>query len=710
MCIKTRKYHPLCWTTVENTALALFLSVFLLLIAAPITFSQALQNEVNLLEKGLEEKQKGNYQKTLEIWYEAKETLGEPDFRIAHEYIKLVTEEELKQYYQNATDLYFWGLAGSISSSEQQVLLDEITFLKPLIENRDYRNLKNKIEDANSQALSEIKNYWKNLDTTPLNSYNERLIEHWKRISFALKNYSLPGSDELDDRGFIYIKYGTPYFSKEGQLSYQQSLVHELLRRGIKTPSFGTANDRAVANAQRYNLETRIRQFHSYPNYEVWIYPDLTDNNENTIFIFGSQDGSNKYEKVKSIEDFIPSEAYRNQGQHNYSLSGSRGFGDRNSDESSDVQFDASRESLSNAEQVTINPALILQLMYYQQFSALDRYFGNSFDDMMDQYTNISNSSTSNMSHLAREFGTMYGNELVQRQSIAPTEKSEDKAQILSIPSETYTYRFLDENNEPYVKAYTNVDLEEALYYDLLKETNSLQSEVSNKYTLISGYLLKSNENNTLLEESNRKDIDSADETINIFDIPYEPNSQSVILSHELHKKSQLEDSTISQNTAYPSSLKGLVNETIKLPEPLNFEELALSDLIVGYSRPSEELITADDSLNFNLAHNRTIPEGSDLNLYYEIYNLEPDEEKDISEFTFHYTIRKESKVLGIFERYADDDTGITINHSISDDRFDNALSIKTSTLDEGKYHLEIEVEDQNSDEELSRTLAFKIQ
>lgn len=704
MGVNVRKYIPLSYL------LLAVLSISFLITAARVTFSQTQQTNINFYEKGLEEKKNKNFQEALDIWYQAKTTLDEPDFRIAQEYLKLVTGQKLKQYYQKATEIYYWGLSGKLSKVEQENLLKEITLLNPLLNNRDYRDFKKKIEERNSEALSEIKNVWDNLDPTPLNTYNERLIEHWERISYARNNYSSPNQNELDDRAYIYIKYGEPYYSKDGQLSYQQSLVYELLRQGIKTPSFGTANDRAVANAQRYNLETRVRQLHSYPHYEVWIYPDLTDSNENTIFIFSSQNGSNEYEKIKSIEDFIPSEAYRNQGQHNFSLSGSRGVsGINNSDGSSDVQFDASRESLNNAEQVTINPALILQLMYYQQFSALDQYFGSSFDDMMDRYISISNSTNSNMSQLAREFGTMYGNELVQRENAAPEEKSEDKSEIFSIPTEQYVYRFLDEDNKPYVKTYSVIYFTEALYYDLLKDTNSLQTGISDKYTLVNGYVLKSEQNTIVSKDTSQNTINSTKKIVNTFEIPYESSSQSLILSHELHKKSQLEDSNISQNTAYPRSLIALSNINTELPEPLDSEGLLLSDLIIGYSKPSDEISYSSDTLNFNIAHDKVIPVGSDLYLYYELYNLHPAESDEISKFTSHYKIRKESKVLGIFKKFSGDDTGITINNTVSDDRFNNVLSIKTSTLEEGKYHLDIEIEDQNSDQEIFKTLKFYI-
>lgn len=673
-----------------------FITLFSLLATYNAT-SQA-NEPINFLKKGLEQKKKGNYKKALNIWFQAKKTLKEPDFQIAQAYIELVSDLKLKKFYQQASDLYFWGLSGSVTNYEQKALLQEVKLLKPLIGFSKFKNYKTKIQNKNLDVLQEIEHFWDNLDPTPLNAYNERLLEHWERISSARNKFSLPNSKEIDDRGNIYIKFGEPFYIKDGQLLYQQGLVQRLLREGIDTPSFGSLADRDIATAQRYNLETRVRQLHSYPLYEVWIYRNLTDDHQNTIFMFGTRGNTNSFEKIQSIEDLIPSEAYRTHGQHNYSISSSGGSGSSGGD--TNTQFESSRQSRSSAGQVTISPALILQLIYYQQLSALDKYFGESFDEMMDQYIDRSNSPNSNFKNLAREFATIYGSKLVQIQNAAPQEKSTDKSDIPSITASNYSYRFLDKNNEPYLKAYSVIDVEDSYYYDLLSETNSLKNKTNYKYALISGYLLMDENNKKVITSMKRKTVTSPEEElVSIFEIPYQSNSESATLSHELHRVSQVSDSIISKNTTYSQSIKGLHNNKIELPKPLNKDELTLSDIIVSYSYSSEN--------NFTTAHNKNIPKGSNINLYYELYNLQPDK-KGISNYTFHYSIRKISKVLGIFKRYSDN-IEITTNNSVAGQSIRNNLSIETSMRPKGEYSLSIKIKDLNSGSRLTKTIAFTI-
>jgi len=665
------------------------------------------QSTQSIYKEGIVQKTQNNPIKALKSWYSAKKTLNEPDFRIAQACISLATQKDLNQYYQKASELYYWGLSGSISTDEQEALVKELNFIKPLIKYSVYRNLKKKIQHSDSTALGKLRQFWKKLDPTPLSPYNERLIEHWQRISFAQKNYSQTNSEKLDARGLTYVRYGTPQFKKSGILSYKSGLVHRLLLEGIQTPSFGNANDIAAARAQRFNLETRVRQLHNYPNYEIWIYRNLTDNSQSTIFLFGSEGGPNNFRRIKSVDDFIPNGAYKNVGQNNYSIT----ISDKKRDQTnSNVQFDAARRAQNIVKRIRITPALILQIMYYEQFAALDDYFGKSYNEMMDRFIDNANSPSSTFTGLEREFATIYGSKLQQIQSKAPKEKSKDKSNILSIPTKNYGYRYLDDENHPYLKIYSIIDIKKALYYDLLKNTNSLQSNINNRYALVSGYILKDEVNSQIRKRTKRVQIYSSNKTVVTFDILYQNQPQSATISHELHNIKDEDSTTISDNTPYPTSLKGLNNDTINLPNPLSTDKLIMSDLLLGYSDSTTEAKFSNNLTNIIIAHDKVIPKGKNLNLYYELYNLQPNDSSGISKFTFHYSIKKKHKGLGLFRKSPDNQISITINNSVADDSYQKLLSIKTPTLDAGNYELNIQIRDLNSEAEYSKTLGFEVQ
>lgn len=665
-------------------------------------------------QQGLNEQEKGNFEKALQVWSEAQQNLEEPDFRISHSYIKLVAKENLEDYYTNASEIYFWGLGGKLDDFEKKALLEELDYLSPLLERKRYREIEDRIQDSNSKVLKEIKNYWNSLDPTPLTEYNERLIEHWQRIIYAHNHFMKANGEELDDRADVYIKYGKPYYSKDGQLNYAPSFVTRILKEGIQTPSFASADQLAISSTQRMNLENRIRQYHEYPQYEVWIYRDLNEEVQNTVFMFGTRSGTSSFRRIQSVDDFIPSGAYRSYLQNNYSFSGQSfggAIGSGGSDEAErsrqSVQF--SNQNASQTSQTTLTPAVVLQLMYYQQFAALDAYFGNAFDQMMDRFINVSNSMGTSFKGLAREFDTMHGTKLVAIQSRAPNEKTTLFENLIEMPAKYYTYQFLNEQGEPYSKVFTEISLDEAGYYDMLKETNSLQTSLADRYSLIGGYEIRDETGEALKSKTRQTPVLALQTIENVYNIPHVEQSDEVLLSHELHSSDSLGVKKVSSGSLFPASLKGINNTKVEIGEPLERVGLQLSDLIVGYSyQDSEENEANRDSIDFNISHERVIPQGSDLSFYYELYNLQPKGTDEISEYSFEYSITKEKK--GLFGRREDALLSIEINNTVIGETDKNVIIIDTSNQESGEYQLNISIRDLNSNATFSRTQSFSIE
>lgn len=671
-------------------------------------------NSSDYFSRGLKQIEKNNYKKGLQIWKKAVSSLDEPDFRISQHFIRTVTKNDLRSYFKDASHIYYWGLEGEITEPEIEALVKELQFLKPLIGLKKYRKIKKLVKDRNNEGLAKIKQIWINADLTPLNNYNERLIEHWQRIAYSYEHFSDASNKDLDDRAFTYIKYGKPYYTRDGTLTYKASFVHRVIFEGVQPPSFASSMEIGIIKAQRYNLETRVRQLHRYPKFEIWIYKDLTDETQNTIFVFGNQGNSNELEKIRSISDFIPSDAYRNVGQHNYSTLHRKLTVNTNDDNKSDVAQESINSSNGFISQVTITPALILQMMYYDQFAAFDDYFGKAYNEMLDRYINLSNTPNVDMEGLAREFSTMHGAKLLQIQQSAPDEVSSFTKDVYNIPADYYTYRFLNNDNEPYLRVYSVLEIKNAVYHDqIVSGETQIDESATRDYLLLSGYNIDQPADSST-DYSNEEIISSPRKTVSISEIPFSNESEPVTLAFELHNAKQINDSTLHDNTPYSKSLKALGNYEFETPEPLNTSDLSTSDFIIGYSSKNEESDISknnDDPADFEIAHNKIIPSGTDLNLYYELYNLSM--EDNTANFSFEYTINKKSKRngflgLGIFKGKSDKKS-ITVNNTLDQDRYEGRLIIETSDRSEGKYVLDIKITDQTTGEELKKSINFEI-
>lgn len=121
-------------------------------------------------------------------------------------------------------------------------------------------------ESVTDDATSILREWWVTQDPAPSTPDNERLMTHLQRVRFALDNYQHdPSPAGYDDRGDIYVRYGSPYRQREILFNSMQFL------KKVVRPSVG------VARAD-------------FPDNEVWTYPHI-HNKGRFIFIDQGRDG-----------------------------------------------------------------------------------------------------------------------------------------------------------------------------------------------------------------------------------------------------------------------------------------------------------------------------------------------------------------------------------------------------------------------------------
>lgn len=234
----------------------------------------------------------GNVEQALKLWIAVRDSLsrGEgEDPRIGAAFIAAVAGEGLELYQEMATEMFYWGLSANTAAVEPyraEVLAEgRRTFV--LVDSllAEYWAERGR-EDPVALAL-EIERFWVERDPTPTTLVNERLLEHWKRVTDArtMFIYNRSSPFRTDDRGTFYVKYGTPDRISRGKLSvsrWEQDLI------GVP--------------------QEVIERYDKIPQYEIWRFGTLHPG-QFTYFMFGNLEGSGPFQHVEGLHKLIPSGA-----------------------------------------------------------------------------------------------------------------------------------------------------------------------------------------------------------------------------------------------------------------------------------------------------------------------------------------------------------------------------------------------------------------
>lgn len=300
----------------KSRSIYLFLTC-LFLSTAPV-FGQAQQ----AYQKGMEELYRGNTSQALDIWYDSYENSISVDSRTGIEFIRVVSANKMRNYYESATQMYYRAMTDGDGMESRVAVRQEIERLKPITGDGIFRQWMGWWNEEDAALGRDIKGFWVQNDPTPSNLTNERLIEHWQRIAEAKERFTknkktVYGTDE---RALIYIRYGEPDRSKNGILTLQSFNIQNWLRNQV-APDLSNEN-RSPDNMEDANreviqrLQNAIYEFHRYPEYEIWFFDQVWQpQNQPIIFLFGTDVRNDEFALQTSLEDFIPERAFYAEGK-----------------------------------------------------------------------------------------------------------------------------------------------------------------------------------------------------------------------------------------------------------------------------------------------------------------------------------------------------------------------------------------------------------
>ena len=656
-------------------------------------------------DRGLEEIYRGNVSQALDIWYDAY--MADPsvgvDSRIGFEFIQVVTERNMRSYFESATAIYYRALTDGVGAESRVALRQEVDRLQPVIGDGIHRQWTEWWNQRSDRLGIDMRGYWVQQDPTPADGINERLIEHWMRIHTAKQNFNKNNRTVFgtDERALIYIRYGQPDRRNSGILTLQSQNIKPWLQRQLNAATSSGALPRRSDNLsepQEFDelierLQRSIYKYHRYPEFEVWFYENIIpDQTEPILFMFGTDVRSDQFTLQTSLEDFIPERAYVAERER-----------DRGDDT---IEF----------TRAGITPALMLQLLYYEQLTRVDPFFEQRLNDLRDSVLEQGPEAYRGLDQIFKS----ESKEMVSaRQLQVPREKSSYDETLPRIPMTVHQYRFLDLENDlqPSIITYIESTPQEAFLIDYHRNMgrtngNGELFETANiledfplyelKHTLqrySRGWRMMEQHEDLppLYLKRNDPDVNSISNFV-------KPHAGRIQMAASVQLLNHDPDSRTINETPFSPAIRGWNKLQYRQPAPLrsHTDSLEVADLVLGY--PDSTGFT--EPFSFRVANNQIIPFGETLLLHFEVYNLQ----RRGDSFT-HFELTYRILPVDGQGRVLSDQTEfiLTLNFINEEIHVIEDLEIETADLSPGLYELVVLIIDTESEQERQRRIRFEV-
>jgi GWxTD domain-containing protein len=149
-----------------------------------------------------------------------------------------------------------------------------------------------------------VRAFWQKRDPTPATPGNERLVEHYRRVVYALNNFPSVKKG-WDRRGDVYIRYGEPaHISRHDDVRYEMDREVVRVRERLQRSLSSEAREEIIARAGRYRTSTRdkliVGEYGQQVELQDFESIDFEMNPNRSLFI-GEQDNANGY--VRGTEE-----------------------------------------------------------------------------------------------------------------------------------------------------------------------------------------------------------------------------------------------------------------------------------------------------------------------------------------------------------------------------------------------------------------------
>lgn len=179
-------------------------------------------------------------------------------------YLEMALMSEIAENYDSAQRLFEVYI--SRLPEEDQWVYKDIS----LVADEKERARFNRIGMAEKKKMAD--RFWNSQDPAPLTRANERLVEHYRRVAFALSQFSA-GESPWDDRGEVYVRLGHPdHISRSDDIQIERDPYITQARENFATrlgPGYVPPAGRPV--------------FPVAGRWEYWVYAEIDGGTEFTF-------------------------------------------------------------------------------------------------------------------------------------------------------------------------------------------------------------------------------------------------------------------------------------------------------------------------------------------------------------------------------------------------------------------------------------------
>lgn len=597
---------------------------------------------------------------------------------IALDFLSAVVQEGKSSYSFAAKKVFYKYLEFNLLSetvSKRFELFEELM--------RFYLNQAGKNEYQNAETpklkLQKIVEIWEEKDPDPTTNGNEALLVFLQRYTEVIQQFQANNTKErVDERSEYWIRYGKPDVRREiiFGLTSLSNWLGRLYGSANEFEQYDQSSPQILATVQK--VERSMRN----PKMELWVYERLNNESPSTLFYFGQFEGA-RYRRIDSPEELIPSELRRTPNLSQISFAPQAGAG-----------------TPINAE------AAIVAAMYDEMPRVHPTVTKQALDIMINIDSPASVQGRRRSQNLAARERANSANELRRDYLITDRLRLTEGEQVQLFPI-LREFRYLDRQYRPnsllisYSEPFDGIRKAAGYIEDLNRDLKLLHSL---------SFLNEEGKTTSILHDEaaiqlkanvRAEGVYPSQTAIRVF-----PDS---LPSKEIRLKSVLKQIKAPKDSVF-NPLTGIIaagDTDIKLSRPLEIkeDEPLISDVMMGFGRPDEESYSEVEGLSrfrFFIPPTAEIPVGFDLSLYFEVYNLKGEEPS----FVLNYTLKKANK-FGLM-RSIDERPSVRTVFLASQSTHAVDLDIEMADLnEEGRYKLELEVIDRNTQQKTQRSVEF---